>query len=279
MANYAFRKPIIGADTNAWGAFNDAFLRSALGELSAELYNDGGVLKLSKGRIGINDGVVEAISVIDTITTLSLVGLTAGRWAAVEMAVAGTVVTISITSIAAGTDEGTMPAAVKAAYDYEKRAYHLTAGKRLIGIAFIKLAGTLGLVINCENGKLGFKNIVTTQYISSAGVLTLSYVASYVQEIGAWNMDTAPSLDLSYNYRVTNPLSIDVVIYQDAPGTQHFSLYNFTNAADPTLIAGGLFGFSSITLSLARRTGSVFDGAAFSSVLVNRGFVYVSYFL
>jgi len=202
MANNFVVLSVVGGSLNTWGTTLNTLLQAGgIGALTAELYNDGGVLKLSKGKIGIDNGVATGIGVaiIDTITTISTAGMTAGLWYAIEMSVSGTAVTLTITPIAGANDESVIDAATKAAYDYEKTGYYLTASKRLLGVVFLRAALALGRIVNCESGKLGFKGIRIEKYYVGT-TESIKYYNTIRLEYSPWNMDTTASITLAWPY-------------------------------------------------------------------------------
>lgn len=280
MANYFWRKAVVGADNNAWAAFNDSWIRAAIGELSAELYNDAGTLKVTKGRAGINDGVTEGIAILDTIETPSLAAVSNGIWAKVEMTVAGTAVTIAAADIAGATDESTIPASVKAAYDYDKRGYYLTASKRLLGIVYKRTGGTVGRIVNCENGQFGFRGIEYIDYaISKTGIWTKKYIATLIFEIGDWNMDSTTNLEIALNEYIvglTKQQIRDVKIeIRDDSGT-YFDWSQKGDASTNSLFHQILTVLLT-DLRLTRTIGGYFDNANYNETSYNRGYITIKW--
>lgn len=158
MANTFFRKPIIGADNHSWAPFNDAFIKDAIGNYSSYLYDDSGILKVAKGRIGISDGTNLGISIVDTITTIALSSVSNSYWAKIEMSVSGTAVTFSAANITGETDPSSIPAVFGTAWDGEKNGYYISTNKRLIGVVWKNSSGTLNGVVNVrgnDNGYIG----------------------------------------------------------------------------------------------------------------------------
>jgi len=152
MANRWQRVPIDGGDLDVWGPIEEAINLLGLGTITAYLYNDAGALKLAKGRIGMDDGSQLGAVIVDTITTLSLVGLTASCWAKIEASRVGTVPTFAIASIAGSTDPATLPASFTAAYDGDKQGFYIVGTKRVVGLAWINAAGALEGIVNCLPG-------------------------------------------------------------------------------------------------------------------------------
>jgi hypothetical protein len=280
MANNFVRDPIDHGDFNIWLPLMLAGIHAGgIGALSAELYNDGGVLKLSKGNIGIDNGLAQGkgICIIDTITTISTVGMTAGLWHKVEISVSGTACTITILPIVAASDESTIDAVTKAAYDYEKAGYYLTASKRLIGVVFLRAALALGRIANCESGKLGFKGIRVVDYINEAGIKSIVYIAKLRQAMGDWNMTATNYITITLSIAgilLKNPI-ISGVIYNDSRSltfnfnakrgvdvNNHIGLYTVDTAGNTIAII---------------RWNNYFTGADFDDIGYNRGIIEVEW--
>jgi hypothetical protein len=265
MANNFVALSVVGGSLNTWGTTLNTLLQAGgIGALTAELYNDGGTLKLSMGKIGINNGVATGIGVaiIDTITTISTAGMTAGLWHSVEMSVSGTAVTLTITPIVGANDESVIDAATKAAYDYEKTGYYLTASKRLIGVVFLRAALALGRIVNCESGKLGFKGIEIEDYISSAGVLSKKYIATIQFQVAAWNMDTTNGVTYNNPFSITNYKDSKCFVISAGGDIQHLE---YCDSAGN--MQGSSYRTSLSSTSVDRLTGGNFDSATWNAAI------------
>jgi hypothetical protein len=149
MAESFSRKPIPGGDLDAWATYNDTEHLRSYGINTAYLFSDAGTLKLSPGQIGINNGTLKGTITITANYSFSLVGLTASRWAQIELVVAGAVVTPSIASIAAGSDAKVLPTAFTGSYNGQKGGFYINATKRCIGLVWINAGGALEGIITC----------------------------------------------------------------------------------------------------------------------------------
>lgn len=268
MANNFVALSVVGGSLNTWGTtLNTLIQAGGIGALTSELYNDSGTLKLSKGKIGINNGVATGIGVciIDTITTISTAGMTAGLWHAIEVSVSGTAVTISITPIAGASDESIIDAATKAAYDYEKTGYYLTASKRLIGVVFLRAALSLGRIVNCESVKLGFKGIERKITRNSLGAESYIYIDKMTIQMGTWNMNTADRITHNLGFVITGRTytkgTISAIIAGDTlqysiNSYGGFSVYKTDSLGVPTFV-------------LFRETGGIFDGAGYTNAIAS----------
>lgn len=266
MSNNFVRDPIDHGDFNVWLPLLLAGIHAGgIGALSAELYNDGGVLKLSKGNIGIDNGLAtgKGICIIDTITTISTVGMTANNWHKVEVSVSGTAVTIAIAAIAGATDESTIDTVTKSAYQYDKQGYYLTASKRLIGVVFLRTALALGRIVNCESGKLGFKRIARKTYYNSALVESIKYYDTIRLLYLHWNMDITVniSIPLPYSMLYTSEHSFNVTIENVA----HSKICGSVDAGLDTI---GIIWGSYNAIYLTRVTGGSFDAASYNDASV-----------
>lgn len=282
MANRFIREPITGGDDNAWAPYLMALTEAGgIGGLTAYLYNDGGVLKLSKGFIGINDGTVKGVCVMDTVTTISLAGVTNELWAKIEVSISGTSVTVAAADIAAATDPATLPSTFKNAYDPEKGGFYIATDKRTIGLVWKNSSGVLLAVIRCDGSKnnwwaaqVGLHTAtIHTQKHSGDGMLI---------DIGTWNMNVSAggseSKLVAHGISVFNMAvrSMYAFIITDG-GLSIGNLDRFTNAADPKLLNGGFSGITSTNIVLYCRTGGDFDSTSFNDAVMNRGYVLIRF--
>lgn len=277
MANDFVRLPDEGEDDGVWADFADPNIRaSILGRYTARLYNDAGVLKISKGRIGTDDGTNEGVARIDTITTINMAAVSNGNWAKIEMSIVGAAVTFAAADIVGATTNVAIPSTVKTNYDPEKGGYYLVATKRLIGIAYKDGSGNLSYIYNCEDGILGFKETELISGYDSSLALSDVYIRKVRYEIGAWNMDANAQATVSVKGAGAEiPLirSIKAIIQNDA-STAFYVLYAF--------VAGGTIdgGISILTpatglITLDRTFGGVFDSVNFDDAVMNRGWIII----
>jgi hypothetical protein len=162
MAEVGTRQALDGGDADVWAPFEQAHNHLAIGANSRSLYLDGADLKLSAGFIGLYNGS-NYYSITNTAAQIiSLVGLTASRWAKVEIAITAGVVAITIASIAAGSSYETLPAEFTAAYNATKGGYYVTATKRVIGLGWINAAGACEGIVNTIGGLDGYTGYATS---------------------------------------------------------------------------------------------------------------------
>jgi hypothetical protein len=124
-----------------------------------------------------------------------------------------------------------------------------------------------------QSGNAGFNQLSVNSIDNGAGQWKMKKIP-----IGAWDMSAATgstSVSVYTGILSTKIIFYSTIIFSDA-GTAYF-LLNFSNAADPTLIAGGVAGALSTIINLYRRTGGYFDGASFNDATVNRGYIYAFY--
>jgi len=152
MANRAQRFCIDGGDRGVWGPKENEVNLLGLGTCTAYLYDDAGTLTLGKGRVGLDDGSQKCSLIVDTATAVSLAGLTASRWAQVELSRVNTTLVIEITTIAGASDPAALPASFTGAYDGDKQGYYVVTTKRVVGLAWINAGGNLEGIINCLSG-------------------------------------------------------------------------------------------------------------------------------
>lgn len=151
MSNHFYKKPTEFSDNNLWAPKAEEMMKtSGIGVLTTRLYDDSGTLKISTGRIGINDGTVEGISNIDTVTTISIAGVSSGNWAEVYMSVSSTVVTFAAIDISGATTEQDIPSDFLNAYVSTKDGYYINSARRCIGIVWKTGGGALSHIIQTK---------------------------------------------------------------------------------------------------------------------------------
>ena len=272
MANTFMRFPIPGGDNNVGATYNEAQLNGILGILTGKLYNAAGVLTVPICRIGIDNGTYKGIAEIDTVTAVSLAGCSNSTWLAIEMAVSGTAVQFTATDIAGATDPTIIPASVKAAWDGLKGGYYLTATKRLVALAWLNAGGVLLAVVN-------FKGDVP--WASQIGLHTGTIHEQdfpgkgFDVTTGPWDMNTTATIDRAHYFSAFSYgiVFIQVKVVDDINGTS--PLYTANDAADPNLLGGGVSHWTTDFIRLYRRTGGVYDNAAYDDPLLNRGVMKV----
>jgi hypothetical protein len=283
MANRFYRRPEVGSDENSWGQYNDAHILEAIGECNVKLYDDAGVLKVTKGRIGISDGTHEGVCIIDTVTTISLVPVTNNNWAEIYMTVSGPNVTFTALDTDVGIDINwsELPPDFLAAYVPEKGGYYINSARRCIGLIKKDSGGNLESIINVRNNEEGYSGY--SYYDNSENKKIVwnchkDYGRSWADfEIGVWDMDADNSVDVTIpSIDVSRIFNISAVVFSDS-GTSTYPSPTFENLADPRLIDMGVTrattaGIDRITV--ARRTGGLFDSVDYDSAVINRGYVY-----
>ncbi len=259
------REPVNHGDAGVYHDYVMAQMRrGGEGGLSCELYNNAGALYLSKGSFGIYDSATPARGACNVTTEgeIDKSGGTAGAWHAVEVSVSGTAGTPTITAIAGATDESTIPASVKAAYQYDKQGYYLTTSKRLLGIVFLRAALALGRIVNCESGGIGFKGIKRRIVEGTA-----YYIAEMIYSLGAWNMDTTGNLSVQLPFSITSTNiktwgSISATVAGVAVVT---SINGYGGLSQYQLNAGIPY------LNLSREVAGIFDSATYNAATAYAG--------
>lgn len=193
----AFRFANEGADENTWAQYVLAMERINIGVNTCKLYNDGGVLKLSKGRIGIDDGTQPSICEIDTVETIALTGNTS-QWQEVYMTVAGTAVSFATADIVGATDPRFLPAGFTGVYNAEKEGYYINADRRCIGIVWVNAAGTLEGIINTLNNADGFEGYALTDDAND-WIYTYSKYKGFINYGGYFEDGASPTQNTIYD--------------------------------------------------------------------------------
>lgn len=283
MANTAYRKPIIGGDLDAWGPFNDAFIRDTIGKCSVKLYDNAGALTVSKGRIGISDGIVEALCVIDTLTAVSLAAIGNSQWAEVYMTVAGTAVSFDVAAIAGATLADVIHATFTGAWDQDKGGYYINAARRCIGIVWKGSTGGLDGIINVNgDGTEGYNGYAYLESTQTQKMMWQKYKDHYrnwaIYQIGNWNMNATSFILLAHLLSATiwkKIRNIYITIRTDDE-SYYNPLTSMADAVDPNLLRGGCTNFTSTVIAIIRRAGSLFalDGL-YNDPAYNRGWVFI----
>jgi hypothetical protein len=266
MANTFWRKPTAGGDLNAWAPYNDAQTDSAISLCTSRLFYDAGTLKLSKGKIGIDNGTKKGICLIDTETTISIAALTNSQWAKIEIAISGTSVVISATSLGAGTYP--IPAAFTGAYNAEKGGFHITTTKRCIGVIY-KYSDALHAIVNVD---------ADTYWCSYFNGLEQKRRGSgFAIPIGDWNMDSTALVTFA------NPFSI-LWSYLPVKAITAFIIADSDAAIGPAAIVefsarspDGIWLIYNASVVMSRTGGGYFDNADFNATSWNRGYIYIQF--
>jgi hypothetical protein len=269
LANQFFRKPIIGGDNNTWATFNDAWIRSSIGEYTTYLFDNAGTLTLSPGRVGINDGVNEGMAIIDANTTITITG-TNGRWYKIELSVSGTSVTIA-SSVLAGADASTLPTQLTAGYVTTKQGFYDDSSKRLLGVVWKNAAGTLAGIINCGNMIKGYSGYA---YLNTG----LTDIMRWDKKIDickrwvecnpttTWDMDTSSYIDYQHNLGAgcSKIKSIILIILQNGGAGER----NQFGSYDDGTTTAGISYFDSTVIRFIRASGGGFDSATYNAAIL-----------
>ncbi len=279
MANTFWRNPIAGGDNNVWANYLLSIIKTSVGEYTSYLYNDSGTLKVSPGRIGIDNGTVQGVSLIDTATTITIAG-TNGRWYKIEMAVSGTGVAFS-SVVLTGTNPAILPAELTGSYITKRRGFYDDSSRRLIGVVWKNSSGVLDGIINCENMVKGYHGYVfldSNRYSKMYYTVKIDSYRRWVEyDFGiTWNMDTTQDYGpvggvtpMYLSTELSKVLKINVIITNNA-ATFSYDINAFTNAADPSLLNGGInsWSYSTDRIQISRRAGGIFDDASFNAATV-----------
>lgn len=114
---------------------------------------------------------------------------------------------------------------------------------------------------------------------NSAGVIETEnqvVIKTKVIEIGDWNMDTNPFVDIPNPVDLEKIRSIDVIIRHDiSGGGLTYPLTRIFDNTDPTV--QGSVGFMEADIRLYRIDGGFFDSTSFDSTPWNRGWITITY--
>lgn len=91
-------------------------------------------------------------------------------------------------------------------------------------------------------------------------------------DIGVWNMDTTPTIDVTHNLTFLDIIHISVLIERD----DSLAVYNLISPDGSGNAAGGI-ALNTTDVKLYATVGGFFDGASYVSAVLNRGHVYIVY--
>lgn len=96
--------------------------------------------------------------------------------------------------------------------------------------------------------------------------------------IGDWDMDATTRVTVAHGLGAEwkKIRCISVIIRNDSDDSYSL-LSNFTDAVDPDLLAGGIWGFDGTNIILERRASGKFDLTTHDSTSYNRGWIYILY--
>lgn len=162
MANTFYPEPINNSDLGVWGPKELRQNQATMGLITAKLYNDAGVLKMTTGVIGFNDGSMNGTFIFDSVSTLDFSGITSGYWFTIELSRTNTTPVFTCTRIESATSQSLSPV-IDTYYNPLKGGYYMTASKRLIGLAWKTGGGALeavfNLISNDDNNKIPYGKI------------------------------------------------------------------------------------------------------------------------
>jgi len=238
------------------------------------LFDNAGVLTLTPGFIGINDGDIKSFSIPSNVI-INIAGITAGHWGIVELEDSGGTPIFSATELTE-TDPTAIPVTFKNSWVSAKSGFYITATKRIIGIFYNDATPALAGIVNVSNNSFGYSgkvfiNTDQTEYYNI--IKTKEYYSCRVEmQINNWNMEADIERNKSHVFGVKYKdfRNISVLIRND-DDTLLLPLNGFLNIADPFLLAGGIGSISSSTISMKRRSGGVFDSTLYNSDPYNRG--------
>ena len=163
MANYFYREAIDGADQGVWADQELPQNRAgSIGQLTAQIYEDTGAIKVRPGVIGLDNSSNKGIIVVDTITTVDISGVSNSNWGKVEVSISGTTPSFTAADISGATNPASLPSNFTDAYDSEKGGYYIDATKRCIGLLWKNSGGLLQGVLNVEPFIEGYQGWSTT---------------------------------------------------------------------------------------------------------------------
>ena len=150
------RFPEEGADGNTWAQYLIPNVADVIGQYSAELIDDSGDLKITEGRIGVNDNTNQGVCLIDAETAIDITGVSAGNWAQIEVEVVGITLVFTALDISGATNEKTIPVGFTSSYNGIKGGFYIDPTKRTIGVMWKSAGGVLKGIVNCSSNVNGY---------------------------------------------------------------------------------------------------------------------------
>lgn len=225
MANEFLRRPIVGGDVNTWGVLEEAQNKAVLSQYTSYLYNDSGSLKINQGHVGVNDGTNFGVAVIDTVTTISIAGVSSSNWAYIYLSVSGTTVTFSVADIVGETDPDAFPSSTIDALWNGVRGGYYNGSNRIIGAIYKNASAALSIIYNTakqfsnnefiQGPKYSIFNSNTNQTPGS-GWNTLTLDATLRNEINGVSISS-------------NQITLPIGKYE----IRAYSYFNISGSADP----------------------------------------------
>lgn len=130
----------------------------------------------------------------------------------------------------------------------------------------VTIKGVGNLVSSGLKGQLVGDNVVMlTDGIQDKTVSPVQNFTTEYAEIGAWDMDTDATLNVTLNIPNTQLISAEVIIINDAQN----SILNIEY--------GGFWRYASPTITLSRTAAGTFDSVNYDDTTINRGFIKYSY--
>lgn len=121
-----------------------------------------------------------------------------------------------------------------------------------------------------------YKGIKVSDFIAQIGAGTVNGYTQKVINLGVWNMDSNPDIDIEHGLSATEfDTIVDVrcMIFDDGNAT----LRPLNSVNTSGVLNGGIDRVTSTKVYLERVTGGQFDGIAHNDVVQNRGFCTITY--
>lgn len=273
-----WRMPQQGSDENSWAQYNDAHIKEAIGECNVIVYDDSDILKISKGRIGIDDDTRIGVSILDTVTIIDYSGINTSHWAELYMTVSAANATFTILQMI-DTNGMVVPTDFKNAWDSAKGGYYINSARRCIALVYVDSAGKIGGIINMYNNMEGYNgycytNSGKTGYVNWQ-VTKDTFKKWGIAEIPSWNMDTTPSIAIpgSFTFIGIKCIHMSAIIFDDSGDPWPISYVSTGGSLGGSLSMG-----SGGNMAAYRVGGGIFDNAGFNDPgVVPRGRIYCEF--
>jgi hypothetical protein len=232
MAYTATREAIDGGDLDTWAQYQQAHDRLSIGLCTADLFISGGAAYMRKGKIGLYNGTTRYVIDNSADASISVAGLTASRWAQVEVSVVAGAVVVEVASMGSEVERLVTPSTFLAAYDGSKGGHYLSTTKRCIGLLWVDSTGAVANIINpVANERAWSLYYPEHDVVTGAGDTTLKLPLAASCKKGE-KVRVRLSEDSGAGLALIGPNTGDTLVARDGSSLAYFYLRYFADWAE-----------------------------------------------
>lgn len=245
-----------------------------LGIYTSYLFDDSGTLKLTEGRIGLDNGTGKFNFNIPSVVTIDISSVTSGHWFAIELSESSGLPVFTALELTETTPEF-VPPTFKNSWDDSKTAFHINPTKRTIGIGFKDSGALLSGIINCYDNMFGYYGKIFID-LPKNDFYKIDKKINYFSKqfkiyIGSWAMTATVSVAFTLNIPIDK--INDIACYIIADNLTQIRRIEYANS--PSGTSGVCYFSATNTLTVSRYDGSIFDSVGHDNPLINRGYIYI----